>query len=82
MTIEKLQKIATSMVEPRFKAKWLHWWNSGSILRASFRFPVGEVKESVLDAWLNRASFWAQVFHYIFVYFFRFRFKSFVSYTL
>lgn len=61
MTIEKLQKVATASVEPRFKARWLHWWNLGSTLRTSFRFPGGDVKETVLDSWLNRATFWAQV---------------------
>ena len=68
MTIEKLQKVATAAVEPRFKARWLHWWNSGSILRASFRFPVADVKESILDTWLNRATFWAQVLPPLFIY--------------
>lgn len=61
MTIEKLQKVATAAVEPQFKAKWLHWWNAGSILRTSVRFPDGDVKEIHLDSWLNKASFWAQV---------------------
>ena len=61
MTIEKLQKIATAAVEPEFKAKWLRWWNSSMTVRAGNRFPPGDVKETVLDAWLPKATFWAQV---------------------
>jgi hypothetical protein len=61
MSIEKLQKVASSQVQPEFKSKWLRWWNSGSMRRAAYRFlPVG-FKEADLDLWLNKATFWAQV---------------------
>lgn len=61
MTIEKLQKLATAQVEPEFKAKWLRWWNSGSMRRAGYRFLPPNFKEADLDIWLNKATFWAQV---------------------
>ena len=61
MTIEKLQKVASAQVEPEFKAKWLRWWNSGSMRRAAYRFPPAGFKEADLDLWLNKATFWAQV---------------------
>ena len=61
MTIERLQKVATSAVEPRFKARWLHQWNSPPFVRAAYRFPSPRFKDSALDQFLNRASFWAQV---------------------
>lgn len=61
MTLEKLQMIATTPVEPKFKARWLKWWNSSEMARESLRFPLGDVKDKELDAWLIKASFWAQV---------------------
>jgi hypothetical protein len=33
MTLEKLQLIATSAMEPEYKVRWLKWWNSGSFNR-------------------------------------------------
>ena len=62
MTIEKLHKVSTATVAPRFKAKWLHWWNSPLTVRGANKFPsTSPVKEKTLDSWLNKASFWAQV---------------------
>ena len=62
MTIEKLQKVATSAVEPEYKAKWLHWWNSSTMVRIEKKFPSeSPVKVTVLEIWLAKASFWAQV---------------------
>lgn len=61
MSLEKLQKIATANVEALFKGRWLRWWNSSSMARESLRFPSGLIKEKVLDQWLVRATFWAQV---------------------
>ena len=61
MSIEKLQKIATAPVEPKYKARWLKWWNSSDGARKAYKFPRGEVYENVLDNWLQRAVFWAQV---------------------
>ena len=65
MTIEKLQKVATAVVEPKFKARWLKIWNSSALARKAQRFPRDEVKESMLYNWLPRATFWAQVLHSI-----------------
>ena len=61
MTIEKLQKIATSQVDKVYKAKWLRWWNSSTMRRAAYRFPSPNFREADLDFWLNKATFWAQV---------------------
>ena len=59
MSIEKLQKIATATVEPKYKARWLQWWNSSTTVRGGNKFPLSDVKETVLDAWLIKAAFWA-----------------------
>ena len=70
MTIEKLQKVATSRVMAEYKARWLRWWNSSRSVRQSDHFPLETpFKDKTFDAFLNRASFWAQVF-LTFLYFF------------
>ena len=62
MTIEKLQKMATAHVDAHFKAKWLRWWNSPADVKEKNRFPSSlPIREKVLENWLNKASFWAQV---------------------
>jgi hypothetical protein len=62
MTIEKLQKVATAHVDAHFKAKWLRWWNSPADVKDKNRFPSSlPLREKVLENWLNKASFWAQV---------------------
>jgi len=62
MTIEKLQKVATAHVDAHFKAKWLRWWNSPADVKEKNRFPSAlPLREKVLEHWLNKASFWAQV---------------------
>ena len=62
MTIEKLQKIVTCHVEPSFKAKWLHLWNAPLQERSDNKFPIDKpLREKILDDWLHKASFWAQV---------------------
>ncbi len=63
MTIEKLQKVATTHVDASFKAKWLEWWNSSTDVKIKNQFPsVLPLREKVLDDWLHKASFWAQVY--------------------
>lgn len=65
MSIEKLQKIATTGVSKEFKAKWLRWWNSSLTVREGNCFPTEKpLREKTLDMWLPKASFWAQV-HYL-----------------
>ena len=50
MTIEKLQKVATSIVEPEYKAKWLHWWNSSTNVRIGNKFSSeSPVKVTMLE---------------------------------
>ena len=62
MTIEKLQKVATSQVDVEYKAKWLHWWNSSTNVCLGNKFPwESPLKSATLEPWLNKASFWAQV---------------------
>ena len=70
MTIEKLQKVATSRVMAEYKACWLRWWNSSRSIHQGNHFPAKTpFKDKTFDAFLNRASFWAQVF-LTFLYFF------------
>ena len=69
MTIEKLQKIVTTPVEPKYKTRWLKWWNSSLDARKSFQLPDEKsLKDKTLDTWLNKASFWAQVSFYLLIY--------------
>ena len=57
MTIEKLQKVATSAVEPEYKAKWLHWWNSSTMVRIGNQFPSElPMKVTIIETWLSKAS--------------------------
>jgi hypothetical protein len=66
MTIEKLQKVATTHVDASFKARWLRWWNSATDVKSQNMFPSRlPIREKVLDEWLHKASFWAQVIHYM-----------------
>ena len=62
MTIEKLQKVATTHVDATYKARWLRWWNSPADVKTQNMFPSTlPLRERVLDDWLHKASFWAQV---------------------
>jgi hypothetical protein len=79
MTIEKLQKIVTCPVETSFKAKWLHWWNAPLCERLDNKFPVDKhMRERVLDDWLHKASFWAQVNPFLGLLHFHFLYSSFL----
>ena len=50
MTIEKLQKVATTHVDASFKAKWLGWWNSPAGVKIKNKFPYAlPLREKVLD---------------------------------
>jgi hypothetical protein len=61
-TIEKLQNVATTHVNASFKAKWLRWWNSPAKVKMENQFPSSlPLHEKVLDDWLNKTSYWAQV---------------------
>jgi hypothetical protein len=59
MLLEKLQLVATAQVEPKYKVRWLKWWNSPSFVRSSLRFPKSPASEDILKKWLDRAAFWA-----------------------
>jgi hypothetical protein len=61
MTLEKLQKIATTPVDDKYKVKWLKWWNSSPMAREALRFLPQNFIDNDLDVWLVKASFWAQV---------------------
>jgi hypothetical protein len=66
MTIEKLQKVATTHVDASFKARWLRWWNSPVEVKFRNKFPSSlPLREKDLDDWLHKASFWAQVLQYL-----------------
>ena len=56
LTLEKLQKIATTRVPGQFKARWLKWWNSSFMSRVSLHLTSNDTKDSELDAWLSKAS--------------------------
>jgi hypothetical protein len=62
MTIEKLQKVATSHGDAYFNAKWLRLWNSPAEVKEHYKFPSAlPLREKVLKNWLNKALLWAQV---------------------
>jgi hypothetical protein len=61
MTLEKLQKIATTHVDGKYKVKWLKWLNSSPMTREALRFLPQNFIDNDLDVWLVKASFWAQV---------------------
>jgi hypothetical protein len=62
MSIEKLQKVATTHVDASIKARWLWWWNSPSDVKTINKFPIAiPLREKVLDDWFHRASIWAHV---------------------
>lgn len=67
LTLEKLQKIATTRVPGHFKARWLKWWNSSSMSRVSFYLTSNDTKDSELDAWLSQTSFWAHVLLFLLI---------------
>jgi hypothetical protein len=74
MTIEKLQKVATTHVDASFKAKWFWWWNSPTKVKIKNQFPSAPpLCEKILDDWLNKASLCTHVHLQcccFFVYFF------------
>ena len=56
----------TTPVDPKYKARWLHWWNSNNTSQHSLCFPVGDVKEIDLETWVMWASFWAHAMSFIY----------------
>jgi hypothetical protein len=61
MTLEKLQMVATTVVSPEFRVRWLRWWNAGPLVRAGVKFPKAPVSDNKLLQWLNKAAFYAGV---------------------
>jgi hypothetical protein len=61
MTLEKLQYIATTVMPPSFKTRWLMWRNSNVHTREALHFPSKGFTDKDLEPWLNKASFWARV---------------------
>jgi hypothetical protein len=61
MSLEKLQLIATACAAPQFQVRWLEHWNSGVHSRQAVHFPPKGFTDRDLEAWLNKASFWAGV---------------------
>lgn len=51
--------VATAAVEPKYKVRWLKWWNSSASVRLDFRFPKSPASEDNLKKWMDRAAFWA-----------------------
>jgi hypothetical protein len=46
---------------PQFKVRWLEIWNLGIYTRQAVHFPPKGFTDKDLEAWLNKASFWAGV---------------------
>jgi hypothetical protein len=67
MTLEKLQYIATIVVSPSFKARWLTWWNSNVHTHDALYFPPKGFTDKDLEPWLNKASFWVGVSFFTFI---------------
>jgi hypothetical protein len=61
MTLERLQLIATEFAAPPHKVRWLTFWNSSFHTREALHFLAKGFIDKELEAWLNRASFWAGV---------------------
>jgi hypothetical protein len=61
MTPEKLQLLATASASPPFKVRWLEHWNSSAHSRQAVYLPTKGFTKRELEAWLNKASFWAGV---------------------
>lgn len=53
--------LATAMVDPEFKIRWLKWWNSSTMNKIAIKFPKASVPDSALLPWLHRMSFFAGV---------------------
>ena len=69
MTIEKLQKVATTHVDASFKARWLWWWNSPAEVKSKNKFPSSlPLQEKTLNDWLHKASLWAHVLQYLILF--------------
>ena len=68
MTIDKLQKVATTHVNASFKARW--WWNSSTHVKPQNMFPYTFLLcKKVLGDWLYKASFWAEILQAIIISF-------------
>lgn len=61
MSLEKLQKIATTPVNDKYIGKWLMWWNSTPMPCESLRFLQPNFRNIDLDDWFVNASFWAHI---------------------
>ena len=61
MSLEKLQMVATAAVEPKYKVRWLKWWNSSETVRKDLRFPKYPAGEDTLKKWMDRAALWAGI---------------------
>jgi hypothetical protein len=67
LTLEKLQKIVITRVSGQFKARWLKWWKSNPMSWTSLHLISNDTKDSELDAWLSKASFWAHELHFLLI---------------
>ena len=56
MSLEKLQMVATAVVETKYKVHWLIWWNSSEIIWKDLRFPKYPTSEDMLKKWMDCAS--------------------------
>jgi hypothetical protein len=63
MSLKKLQMIATTIASSPHKVRWLRNWNSGLHTWEALHFLAKGFIDKELEAWLNRASFWAGARH-------------------
>jgi hypothetical protein len=48
--------------------------DSSPMFRISLHLTSNDTKDSELDAWLSKASFWAQIFHFSLIFFYMYNF--------
>lgn len=51
MTLEKLEMIATALVDPELKLQWQRWWNALPLVCAGIRIPKAPVSDNQLLQW-------------------------------
>ena len=66
LTMEKLQLIVTAKASSTAKIRWLQFFNSSAATREARKIPPKPVNEDRLTSWLARATFWAEVYCYVF----------------
>ena len=61
ISLEKLQIVATTAVEPKYKLRWLQWWNSSKNVRKDLKFPKYPTGKDTLKKWVDRTALWTKI---------------------